>query len=76
MSNSQKDAYAHIFAEYPDVVSISQLSQMLHISERLAYRLIRDNQIICIKIGRSYRIPKVNVINYMKIMSQTTQKNI
>lgn len=73
MSVSTKDAYSQMFAKFPDVVSITQLSQMLHISEKLAYRLIRENQIDHLKIGRTYKIPKINVIRYLGILDQTTQ---
>ena len=71
MSVSTKDAYSQMFAKYPDVVSVTQLGQMLHISERLAYRLIREGQIACFKIGRTYKIPKINVIKYLGIIDQS-----
>ena len=71
MSVSTKDACSQMFAKYPDVVSVTQLGQMLHISERLAYRLIREEQIACLKIGRTYKIPKINVIKYLGIIDQT-----
>lgn len=73
MSVSTKDAYSQMFAKFPDVVSITQLSQMLHISEKLAYRLIRENQIAHLKIGRTYKIPKINVIRYLGILDQTSK---
>lgn len=71
MRVSTKDVYCQMFATYPDVVSVTQLAQMLHISERLAYRLIRENQIACLKIGRTYKIPKINVIEYLGIIDQS-----
>ena len=71
MRVSTKDVYCQMFAKYPDVVSVTQLGQMLHISERLAYRLIRENQIACLKIGRTYKIPKINVIKYLGIIDQS-----
>ena len=71
MRVSTKDVYCQMFAKYPDVVSVTQLGQMLHISERLAYRLIRENQIACLKIGRTYKIPKINVIKYLGINDQS-----
>ena len=71
MRVSTKDVYCQMFATYPDVVSVTQLAQMLHISERLAYRLIRENQIACLKIGRTYKIPKINVIKYLGIIDQS-----
>ena len=57
MRVSTTDVYYQMFATYPDVVSVTQLAQMLHISERLAYRLIRERQIAYLKIGRTYNIP-------------------
>lgn len=71
MSVSTKDAYSQMFTKYPDVVSVTQLGQMLHISERLAYRLIREGQIACLKIGRTYKIPKINVIKYLRIIDHS-----
>lgn len=71
MRVSAKDVYSQMFAKYPDVVSVTQLAQMLHISERLAYRLIREKQIAHLKIGRTYKIPKINVIEYLGIIDQT-----
>lgn len=73
MSVSTKDVYSQMFAKFPDVVSITQLSQMLHISEKLAYRLIQENQIGYLKIGRTYKIPKINVIRYLGVLDQTTK---
>lgn len=70
MSLSTKDAYSHMFVKYPDIVTVTQLSQMLSISERLAYRLIREGRIACLKIGRTYKIPKINVIKYLGIIDQ------
>lgn len=67
MTHGKKDAYALMFREYPDVVSISQLSQMLCISEKTAYRLLKENKIEYFKIGRTYRIPKISVLAYMSV---------
>ena len=71
MRVSTTDVYYQMFATYPDVVSVTQLAQMLHISERLAYRLIRERQIAYLKIGRTYKIPKINVIEYLGIIEQS-----
>ena len=59
VSISQKDAYAMIFKEYPDVVNVNQMSQMLGISEKSAYRLLKKNCIEHFKVGRTYKIPKL-----------------
>ena len=39
---------------------------MLGVSERTVYRLLVTNQIKHFKVGRAYRIPKVNVFAFME----------
>ena len=58
--------YAQLFQNYPDVVSTMQLCEMLGVSERTVYRLLVSNQIKHFKVGRAYRIPKVNVFAFME----------
>ena len=55
-----------MFAEYPDVVDVEQLREMLGgISRKLAYRLLTSGELRSVRIGRSYRIPKLCVIEYL-----------
>ena len=54
-----------MFATYNDVVNVEQLAEMLGIGITLAYRLVKQNTIQSIKIGRQYKIPKINVIAYL-----------
>ena len=61
-----KDLYKVMFTEYPDVVDAEQLGKMLGgISRKLAYRLLASGELRCVRIGRSYRIPKLCVIEYL-----------
>ena len=55
-----------MFATYKDVVTVKQLAEMLGIGITLAYKLVRQKAIESIKIGRQYKIPKTNVISYLK----------
>ena len=51
---------------YPDVVEINDLCKMLGgISRKLAYRLLASQEIKSVRIGRTYKIPKVFVIEYL-----------
>ena len=55
-----------MFENYPDVVSVPELCDMLGgISKKLAYQLLAKGDIYSVKVGRSYRIPKVGVISYL-----------
>lgn len=64
---TEKDAYGLMFQNYPDVLTVTQLSHMLNINEKTAYRLVREKQIGHFKVGRTYRIPKVAVFSYLSM---------
>jgi len=59
-----------MFRNYPDVVSVSQLQQMLCIGKNTAYMLLKTKTIKSIRIGRVHRIPKANIIKYFKIANE------
>ena len=55
-----------MFADYPDVVDVSGLRAMLgNIGRQTAYELVRKGTIKAIKVGKLYRIPKINVIAFL-----------
>lgn len=60
-----KENYEIMFTTYPDLVNIKQLTKMLGIGITIAYRLVKNNTIKAIKVGREYKIPKRNVISYL-----------
>ena len=60
-----KELYQMMFPDYPDIVTVKQLREMLGVSRALAYKLISDGEIQAVKIGTSLKIPKVSVINFV-----------
>lgn len=51
-----------MFENYPDVVEVDDLRKMLGgISKKLAYRLLSDQEIRSVRVGRAYKIPKICV---------------
>ena len=55
-----------MFENYPDVVEVDDLRKMLGgISKKLAYRLLSDQEIRSVRVGRAYKIPKICVIEYL-----------
>lgn len=55
-----------MFDSFPDVVEVDDLRKMLGgISKKLAYRLLAEKEIRSVKVGRTYKIPKVCVIEYL-----------
>ncbi len=61
-----KESYTLMFTDFPDIVNLTQMRKMLGgISNSLAYRMLREKKIKSKKVGREYKIPKVNVIKYV-----------
>lgn len=54
-----------IFHDYPDIINIPDLCKMLRISRRMAYNLINSKQLPYRKIGRIYKIRKLDVEKFM-----------
>ena len=60
-----REMYKLMFAEYPDIVTVKDLQAMLGISRHAAYDLLGEGEISCIRLANAYKIPKINVINYV-----------
>ena len=58
--------YKDVFTEYPDVVSVDDLTKMLHIGKNKAYELVSSNTIQNIRMGRKYIIPKFRVLEFLE----------
>ena len=63
---TESRAYKSMFTEYPDVVGVDELCKMLGgISKKLAYQMLQKNEIVHLKIGRTYKIPKISIIRFL-----------
>ncbi|PJN67774.1 helix-turn-helix domain-containing protein [Bacillus mycoides] len=54
-----------MFDAYDDVVPIEDLMEILDIGRNKAYELLKSGQIKSFKVGKSYRIPKMCIQNYV-----------
>lgn len=71
MEVSTQDIYRIVFKEYPDVLDVKQVSELLGISTKTVYKLIRDGSLSALKVGREFRVPKVVIMKYMKVFGST-----
>lgn len=69
MRKTNDTTYASIFADYPDVVTVEQMSEMLGISTKTAYRMLKNNMIEHFMIGRIYKIPKYHILAYLNLLN-------
>lgn len=62
----QSKRHDRLFSEYPDVVTVKQMCTMLGgISMKTAYQLLETGTIRYLKIGKSFKIPKIFIIDYL-----------
>lgn len=54
-----------MFKEYPDCVGVQDLQKMLGIKRTKSYELLKSGTIKSIKIGKDYKISKLNIIAYL-----------
>ena len=54
------------FNDYPDVLTVQQTAELLSVCKNTIYKLIRDNELPCRRIGSAIRIRKNDVIGFMR----------
>lgn len=59
------ERYMMMFKDYPDVVSVQHLQEMLGVGRKIAYLLVKENKIRSVRVERSYKIPKLCVVEYL-----------
>ena len=63
---SKKTLYTKMLKEYPDVLNINQMCEILGgISTKTGYKMLHENVIESIRIGRQFRIAKVTLIDFI-----------
>lgn len=66
MENEIENNYNSMLANYPDILEVEDLQQIFNIGKNQAYGLVNSNQIVSFKMGRIHKIPKANVIAYIR----------
>ena len=55
-----------MFEQYKDVITVEDLCAMLAIGKNTAYSLLSSGAVKSIRIGKTYKIPKSYVIDFLK----------
>ena len=55
-----------VLKQYNDVLTFKELKEVLNFGKNKIYKLLQNGEIPSTKIGRDYRILKINVINYLQ----------
>lgn len=63
-----------MFEAYDDILTVTELAEILRIGPTQAYRLLNRKDIVAFKEGKDWKIPKESVKQY--ILNKTKQNNI
>ena len=74
MKISGKEAYSVMLSDSPDIMNIEEMCSALSTSKKTGYKLLREGKIVSMKVGRTYRVPKVHVLSYLKIVDENPAK--
>lgn len=55
-----------MFKEYPDILTVPQVARALDIGLKAAYSLVNEQKIGCIRIGRTIKVPKYCLEEFVK----------
>lgn len=58
--------YTKALKNYPMALNVREVAEILRISTKLVYSLIKNGTILSVKIGRENRISKTELIAYMR----------
>ena len=67
MDTSTSEIYKAMFIGYPDVLDVKQVSKLLGVSTKTVYKLIGAGMLDSMKVGREFRVPKANLMRYLKL---------
>ena len=67
-------AYKLLFTDYPDVVNVEQMCEMLGgICDKTAYRLLKSGKIKSLFVGRPLiESDKLNILEYLDLIEKST----
>ena len=55
-----------MFKDYPDILTIPQVAQALGVGRKAAYALVNDNKLGAIRVGRSIKVPKDSLVEFVR----------
>jgi len=54
-------------SDYPDILTVQEASELLGVSTKTVYKLLKNGQIEKRAVGREFKIPKINITDYLGI---------
>ncbi|MDD6011994.1 MAG: helix-turn-helix domain-containing protein [Oscillospiraceae bacterium] len=62
--------------DWPDVLTVKQMAKLLGVGVNAAYQLVNDGSIGSCRIGKSIRVPKLCIVDYLDMARYTVSTTI
>lgn len=66
-----KKEYERSLCKYPAALTAVEVSDILRVSIKTVYKLIKEKALPAVKVGRENRIAKSHLINYLRQMDKS-----
>ncbi len=66
-----KKEYERSLCKYPAALTAAEVSEILRVSIKTVYKLIKEKSLPSVKVGRENRIAKSHLINYLRQMDKS-----
>lgn len=60
-----------LLASYPDMLTVDEVATVLRIHRRSIQRWAREGRFATVRVGRSYRVPRTEILRWMLESTQT-----
>ena len=61
-----KKEYEKSLCKFPTALTVAEVSEILRVSTKTVYKLIKEKNLPAVKVGRENRIAKSHLINYLR----------
>lgn len=62
-----------VLSEYPDVLTVEDLCTILNMCDKTIRKHLKEGKIKSFRLGRTYRIPKIHLINMLQKLSASEE---
>ena len=66
-----KKEYEKSLCKYPTALTVAEVSEILRVSTKTVYKLIKEKTLPAVKVGRENRIAKSQLIDYLQQKDRT-----
>jgi excisionase family DNA binding protein len=64
----------HLLAPYPNMLTVDEVAAVLRVHRRSIQRWAREGRVASVRVGRSYRIARADVVRWMLEASSESDK--